>query len=364
VSITVNDPFGAAPDRAIPSLAMALDPAEAHEQFSRCLTRLAAEHGFIRLRAIRVSRYKPGRRCMIEYDVEVERPDLPPEPVTLLGKVRAGRYGKSGYRLLSALWEAGFQADCPDGMSVPEPIGTVGRFRMWLQRKVPGPVATEVLTGAEGPALARRVAEAAHKLHRAGVPTERRHTMADELRILHEYVPTVALTEPRWAGRIERLLDGCDRLGAATPQPNPCGIHRDLYSDQVIVDGSRLYIVDFDLYCEGDPGVDIGNFLGHVTELSLRTLGDPDGLAHVEQAIEERFIELSGEATRPSVKAYAILTLVRHIYLSSRFPERRSFTGRLLELCEERLGRRGPRPGMTNAPYVFATDGRLGGSCV
>src|SRR2546426_9353652 len=39
----------------------------------------------------------------------------------------------------------------------------------------------------------------------------------------------------------------------------------------VIVNGERLFLLDFDLYCEGDPALDIGNFLGHITEQSLRS---------------------------------------------------------------------------------------------
>jgi hypothetical protein len=34
---------------------------------------------------------------------------------------------------------------------------------------------------------------------------------------------------------------------ATWPPPARCGIHRDFYADQVIVDGSRLYLLDFDL---------------------------------------------------------------------------------------------------------------------
>jgi len=338
VSIPVIDPFGVAGDPEMPTLALARDPVEVQRQFRYRLPRLAGEDGVVHLRAICVTRHKSGRRCVIEYDVEVERPDVPPEAVTLIGKVRAGRFGKSGYRLLKAFWDAGFRYDSPDGISVPEPIGTISKFRMWLQRKVPGRVATDVLGAPDGEALIQQVAEAAHKLHRAEVPVERRHTMADELLILRERLSRVAQTEPRWAGQIERLLDASERLGAATPEPARCGIHRDFYPDQVIVDGPRLYLTDFDLYCEGDPGLDIGNFLGHITEYSLRTLGDPGALANLERTMEERFVGLSGEATRAAVRAYATLTLVRHVYLSRLFPERRPFTGRLIELCEERLG--------------------------
>jgi aminoglycoside phosphotransferase (APT) family kinase protein len=128
------------------------------------------------------------------------------------------------------------------------------------------------------------------------------------------------------------------RRAGAVPEPVECGIHRDFYADQVIVDGERLYLIDFDLYCVGDPALDIGNFLGHITEQSLRTRGDPAALAECERVMEERFVELSGERVRPAVHAYAALTLARHVYLSTRFPDRRPLTGALLDLCEERLG--------------------------
>src|SRR5262249_38327665 len=140
-----------------------------------------------------------------------------------------------------------------------------------------------------------------------------------------------------WAGPLRRLLAAAARLGAATREPKTCGVHRDFYADQVIVDGNRLFLIDFDLYAEGDPALDIGNFLGHITEQSLRTLGDPAALTDRELALEERFVELSG-VTPAAVRTYATLTLLRHIYLSPQFPERRAFTQPLIELCEERLG--------------------------
>src|SRR5260370_25682034 len=93
----------------------------------------------------------------------------------------------------------------------------------------------------------------------------------------------------------------------------------------------------FDLHCRADPGLDPGNFLGHMTEQALRLWGDPAALRQPEEALEERFIELSGEAVRPSLRAYAALTLVRHVYLSSRSPDRRAFTEGGLSLSQEPL---------------------------
>jgi hypothetical protein len=340
MTVSVRDPFGVTGDAEMRTLGPATDPVVVQQHFARHLPRLAGENGFVRALAIRVARYKPGRRCVIEYDVDVMRPRREPERLTMLGKVRRRRSGKSGYRLLDALWAAGFGADARDGIVVPEPIGTVPELRMWLQRKESGRVATDLLAAPGGDALARRIAEAAHKLHQARVPDprERRHTMADELRILHECLPRVAQMEPRWDERIRRLLSACDRLGRATPESPPRWIHRDFYGDQVIVDRERLFLIDFDEYCEGDPALDVGNFLGAVTEYSLRRLGDADALEDVNRAMEDRFVELSGEARRPAIRAYALLTLARQVYVSTKFPDRRPFTGSLLDLCEERLG--------------------------
>jgi len=335
--MTVIDPFGAASDHDLPTVALALDPEEVRAEFKRGLPRLAGEQGIVKVKSITVTRHKPGRRCVIEYDVRVKRPDAPRRKARLIGKIRARRYGNEGYRMLEAIWNAGFHTENSDGISVPEPIGVVPRFKMWLQRKIDGAEATTALLQSDGVLLARRMAEAIHKLHTADVPTERSHTMADELRILHEHLPRVAEGKPELDQRIARLLGACDRLGTALPPPTTCGIHRDFYPAQVLVKNDRLFLLDFDLYCQGDPALDVGNFLGHLREMSLRHLGASRALLDREQAMEERFVELAGPGTRPAVRAYTTLTLVRHVYLSTQFPERIPFTEVLLEMCEQRL---------------------------
>jgi hypothetical protein len=335
--VAVADPFGVADDPAMPALARALDGDEVARQLG-ALGGLTGGIGRVGLLGGRVLRYKRGRRCLIEYTVGVERPDGASDLVRLIGKVRRRRSGGSALRLMEALWTAGFAGDSADGISVPEPIGALPELGMWLQLAVTGRPATELLAGPGGWALARRIAEAAHKLHRAAVPARRCHSMADELGILRERLPAVAAAEPRWAGRIQRVLSRCERLAASVPRPAACGIHRDFYADQVLVDEDRIHLIDFDCYCSGDPALDIGNFIGHVREHSLRVLGDPNALSDVERALRDRFAELAGAAVRPAVSAYAILTLVRHIHLSTVLPGRRHLTGRVLELCEEALG--------------------------
>jgi aminoglycoside phosphotransferase (APT) family kinase protein len=185
--------------------------------------------------------------------------------------------------------------------------------------------------------LARRIADALHKLQSSGVASTRVHALQDELDILHQRLASVAESRPDWAPRIGAILDVCDRLGSAIPDGEPRRVHRDFYQDQVIVgEDGRLYLLDLDLYAEGDPAVDAGNFLAHLTEWGLRALGDPDAMADRQAAFERRFVERTGGRTGPAVQAYAFLSLVRHVSISVQIPERRPFTEQILRLCERR----------------------------
>ncbi|PIG93635.1 phosphotransferase [Gloeocapsopsis sp. IPPAS B-1203] len=328
-TISVIDPFDVVRDAKMPFLTQALHPEVVQQQFDR-LSLWQNTHP-IELQAIRVIRYKPGRRCLIEYDV-VENQSA----ITLIGKVRAKGLDRCTYRLLQLLWHNGFDAESGDRISVPEPIGVIPEFQMWLQRKVAGTVATNLLLQPDGIALSQHIAQAAHKLHQANIVPRRSHTMADELRILGDRLLKVVQSYPHLSQRIERLLIACDRLGTTTPELENSGIHRDFYPDQVLVAGDRIYLLDLDLYCLGDPSLDIGNFIAHVTEQSLRTLGNADALIDREEAAIAEFTRLSSTATHVAIQAYKTLTLARHIYISTLFPERQKFTETLLELCEQR----------------------------
>jgi hypothetical protein len=272
----------------------------------------------------------------VEFDVRVERAGCLDQAVIILGKTRARRFGNESYRLLDEFWNRGFDQNSADGICVPEPLGVIPAFQMWFQRKVSGPTATELVSLPGGVPLARRIAEATCKLNRAKVPADKQHSMADEMRILRECLDIVKARQPAWSQRLERVEQRCELLSNTTPAPNPCGIHRDFYPAQVIVDSNRLCLIDFDLYCQGDPALDIGNFLGHMIEYAVRKHGDPDALKPVEDALRDRFVELS-DCSLAAVVAYTTLTLVRHVYLSQHFEEGQRCTEQLLALCEQRL---------------------------
>lgn len=329
MNVVSHDRINLITDAKMPFLSQALDPKQVQKQFSQTLP--IAKN--TQLQRIQVIRHKQGRRCLIEYDLINQQK----QTITLIGKIRAKGTDLHSYHLQQALRQTGFTEDSADGIAVPEPIGVIPKWHMWLQRKVSGAIATQALLQPNGITLAQRIAEAAHKLHQANIPPHRRHTSSDELRILQERIPLVMQDHPEWKARLERVLEFCKELTQTIPEPKRCGIHRDFYPDQVIVNGDRLYLIDLDLYCESNPAIDIGNFIGHIKEQSLREFGDSEQLSEHEIALKERFFQLAGNEFQPAIESYITLTLVRHIHISTLFPERRPFTEALLSLCEKRL---------------------------
>ncbi len=101
-------------DPKMPFLSAAIDPLQVQEYFDR---RLAIAQNTC-LRKIQVIRHKPGRRCLIAYELVNDSR----QTITLIGKVRAKGTDFKSYELQKALWSAGFADDSADGISVPEPV--------------------------------------------------------------------------------------------------------------------------------------------------------------------------------------------------------------------------------------------------
>jgi hypothetical protein len=337
--VKVKDPFGAASDPSMLEIAMALDRRRCGPFFKRGFRKFIAADQVLRIHRITVLRHKPGKRCVIRYDIFTDPPGDPAQSFAILGKIRANRAPNTAFNLQQAFWDAGFDSNSADGISVPEPVGIIDELQMWFQSKCPGQTATALITPESAITLPQRIAAAAVKIHRANVPTEKSHLMADELRILKDCFARVTKSRPELSTRLTRLLFTMEVTAARLGDRPTVGIHRDFYADQILFDGQRVYVLDLDLYCMGDPALDIGNFIGHLTEQSLRLHNRIDALQQAENALRDCFVELSGPSHRFAVDVYTNLTLARHIYLSAQFPDRANLTEPLLLLCEERFSK-------------------------
>lgn len=195
---------------------------------------------------------------------------------SLIVKIRAKGLDRATFQRTLDLCANGFGPDAADGISIPQAVGVVPSHHMWLQQKVDGIPGEVALLSPYGPNFCSRVAEFIHKLQNTKIECARTYTIRDELDSLHQWIPTLAA----------------------------------------------------------------GNFIAHITELSLRLRGHADALAECERALTSRLAELATGDLQPALEAYTTLSLVRHIALSTRYPDRSHTTEDLLDLCEKRIGLR------------------------
>ncbi|MDO5103744.1 MAG: aminoglycoside phosphotransferase family protein [Lautropia sp.] len=285
------------------------------------------------LQAVKRLRHKAGRRALLHYVLDFNTQTS----WTLIGKWRAKGVDKHAFNIQRDFWQTGF--DLP-GLSVPEALAMLPEHRLWLQRHAKGEMATTLLGPDMPRELSARLGRAIASLHNTPVPTKRHWTLSDELGMLEDRLQQASRLRPAWASRIDNVMDEIRALAEWMPANPVTGIHRDCYADQILVDGEKLVWLDLDLYAEGDPALDVGNFIAHLIEHALRFHDNPNLLSAHQQVLQEAFLAHSRRAISPaSIDAWITISLARHIFISTQFADRQHTTGTLIGLCEARLGR-------------------------
>jgi Ser/Thr protein kinase RdoA (MazF antagonist) len=170
-------------------------------------------------------------------------------------------------------------------------------------------------------------------LHDARIGTDRSWTTADETGVIDRALGSAAEARPELASGIAHVRRLSHAVLRALPDAEATGLHRDFYLDQVLIDGDAVWLVDLDLYATGDPMIDVGNFLAHLTESGLREHADPGRLATECGAFLSGYETERGRVDRKRLQVLHWGALIRHIGISHRIAERRRVTEALIALC-------------------------------
>lgn len=324
-------------DLTIPGLDRALDSRRMQPILAALLQTQPVAHESVRLMSTRMVRHKPGRRCVVRYELDTHDGDAI-QRQSLLGKIRARGFDRRTYELMQQLWAGRFGPKSGDAIRVPEPVGAVPELNMWLQRRIEAHTLAEQLDLSNAEDLCFIAAVALYKLHTSGPRAGRRHTANDEIHILNKGLDKVKEQLVCFAQRIEQVQQACQSVAQHIDDYVPASIHRDFYPDQLLMDGDSVWLLDLDLYAEGDPAIDTGNFVAHLQEMSLRRFGHCHAYTNLERAFLEGYRVASGRPLSFSVQNYVTLTLARHIAISRRFSSRHHTTEALIGICEQRLG--------------------------
>lgn len=225
-------------------------------------------------------RYKPGDRCVLRYRLRFDGPDdaggaTPPGTTcTLVAKLyRDAGEATAADDLLDRLGRAGVAWTA-------RPLGVLPALALALTEdlgssrdRVPTRSGLRVVRpgSADAPGVVGEAARALAELHTSGLDTGdlNRRTGVDEAGkaakragLLEQYVPELAPEVRRVAGTL------CAAL-ADLPSDTLRPAHGSYKASQLLVRDGRVFLVDFDQFCLGDPALDVGYFLAYLRPAGL-----------------------------------------------------------------------------------------------
>lgn len=324
-------------------------PASAHAELRSALERTTglaavaralagcAPQNTVTVSGATVLRHKPGRRALISYELDGSPPA---GPAKVLGKIRFKGLDRRTFEFNVKLYRLISADTALKPLAIPRPLAEVPELSMWLQEWVQGESGWRALEAVDPDRHAVEIATALHRLHTASRVVDKRHGWREELTILGKQLDAALERMPARASRIRQLYAACSTIAGHLRNRPHCTVHRDFYPDQILLRTGEVVMLDLDLHCLGDPAVDIGNFIAHVQERDLRLLGDPYSNDEFCQRFADAYYELSDDEGLPfAVEIYRILSLARHVSISTRFDDRRAFSGDILALCEKEIHR-------------------------
>jgi len=325
-------------DPAIPGLSVAFDRKAMALRLAPLAARVAAQpcptpDGW-RIEAVEILKHKPGRRCALGYVLTG-----PSGPVRLFAKAFCGERGAAILETMSRL-AAAIPAEC---LLVPKPIGYLPDLRLLVTEFLEGiPLASALYEGRSNEPVSR-MAAALRAMHDSDVTLARRWSASHELSDTGRWVDGLAARDPAMhtiAQQLHSTLSSrAPRLPASPLQP----IHRDYYAEQVLDCSGRTALLDLDDARLGDPALDLGNFLAHLTLRSLQFPHLARGCAAARALLMEAYRSAGAkkdETLDERVSFYEAASLLR---LSGVYAERerwaRVMPSRLLDACVRTISR-------------------------
>jgi hypothetical protein len=282
----------------------------------------------VRSCTVALGHYGRRHRCVLRYDADTVDADGRRERIVVYGKVAADGRGELGHAALGALRAPATQA----GFSLPRSLGYVAGMRLLLLEAIPGRPELGALlkalargsndAGEPGPEAAiESSALLLARLHGCGFDAGPRRDAPAELAGVGRQVAALLRIAPALGRRLEESRAKAETLLGSSP-PLPLGFaHGDFSHTQIISDGVRRGVLDFDTVCVAEPALDVGHFLAYLRVAVLKAAADPSDGRSVADDLGRRFVRAyvaaSGEATgdagrlRARAAAYEVVSLVR-----------------------------------------------------
>jgi hypothetical protein len=165
-------------------------------------------------------------------------------------------------------------------------------------------------TAAESLSLEEMIDTCAHiaaTLHTSGLNLGRRRTFDDELMALRPGVEAALRVSPGLGAPLKDYLEQIAHYGARTAPLPLCFNHGDFTYGQILFDGTRTGLIDFDSVSQAEPALDLGQFLTYVHVASLKSKLSPPATKAVMDQLADRFLNTYADAAGDIIRDRALL---------------------------------------------------------
>jgi hypothetical protein len=346
-----TEPFD---DPALPALSRLRDPEEARVLLEGCIRGSSPRYADLRIEGCspRVARYNRGSRCTVVYQLRFPHEVRPLSwPETVVAKVHHGAKGRNAYESMQALWGSDLRRS--RSVTIAEPLAFISGQNILIQAGIPHErTLREFLSSTLGAPTAQsadelvsylaKAAAALADLHGCGVRPPTVVTFDEELAAARTALARLGRLLPELADTATPLLVCLEAHAQKHPADPLCPAHRSFRPAQILLNGRKIALIDFDGFCLAEPAIDVALFRAIVKDIGLRSLQAKEGkradgrprVKHLTQLDElcEAFsasYEAAASVSRRRValwEALYLLTLVIHSWTKGKFD---SLDGRL-----------------------------------
>jgi len=288
--------------------------------------------------AVHVVRYKPARKCLFRYELTWAGGAAPSRPAVVYAKVaRRSKFERTRHILGRLRAHADSLV-----FELPEPLGTVPELCMELFSHLAGVHFSTLVTTDAFPQLCERVAAGLRHFHTLPVALGWEWDVAANVARVSDSAAEFAALLPAERPRIAALgQDLRAHLGALPPPPLRL-IHGDFHGGNILVDGTRIGLVDLESCAMGDPADDVGSNWAQLTWHTLKAGARTPIPSLGRHAFLEAYLRRTDAETAARVPTYAAMHCFLFAYQCRRHPQdpaRYENAEAMLAACEQVLAK-------------------------
>jgi hypothetical protein len=243
-----------------------------------------------------------SRGCVLRYRLDQG------EPAVIYGKLGYAAAGEALPAVLAALAERA-SGGAGWAVALPRCLGHSIELETTFVAEMPG-WRPDLHIQAERERIVDAGATVAASLHGSGVSVGGAHSLEDELARAARSVHLVQRDATTLGAQLTSVLDAAAAAAGSIPRQQARFAHGSFAPSQLMFDGPRIGVLDFDRVCQAEPAFDLGRFLAPL-RVTLARQGKGDG-----NMLAQRFLDAyhgaDGQPTSSMrVGLYEIASLVR-----------------------------------------------------